>query len=409
MVRTYPLHLSPKQAQRCADIRREAGACWTKTVELARDHYKKTRKWIAEGELKSLLKGQFTLHSQTVQALVEKYIANRETTATLRRQGHTDIKYPYKPKNYQTPTWKRSGIEISGSRIIVKMARGQKPLILPHPVPGIDPLLAELTWENGTYYLHLTVEQSKPEPIQGERIAAIDLGEIHAVTITDASESLVVSGRQIRSVKRYRNKRVSDIQKAMSRSKKGGRKWKKLMRAKHRVQARTEAQLQNLHHQVTAKVRAHCVQCGITKVVIGDPEGVQRDTRKGQPKRRRSRKVAQKLSQWEFGTTRQYLRYKLGSRNVEVFDESEAYTSQHCPACGHRHKPKRRIYHCYCGFTWHRDALGAWNILSRHLHGELVAGQKPGADHQIKYRHPYRWLWPVSRESVVAPTRASVA
>ena len=92
-----------------------------------------------------------------------------------------------------------------------------------------------------------------------------------------------------------------------------------------------------------------------------------------------------------------------------VKDENEAYTSQTCPVCGHRHKPKDRNFRCKCGFSWHRDVLGAWNIRSRHLHGELVVGATPKADHIIKYRHPYRWLTPRERESIVAQTGALVA
>ncbi|MCL5045503.1 MAG: transposase [Actinobacteria bacterium] len=271
VVQIYPLRLPQKQAQRCAEVRREAGACWNRIVELAQEHYRAAKTWIGEGELKVKVKRTFKLHSQTVQALVEKYVANRETTTALRRQGRTEIKYPYRHKAHQTPAWKRQGFEVKGNRLVLKLSRGQEPLVLPHPAPGVEPKLVELTWENGRYYLHLTVEQPKPQQIAGDRLAAVDLGEIHAITMTDESEALAVSGRLIRSVKRYRNKRVGAIQKAMGRCKKGSRKWKRLMRAKHRVQARTDAQLKNLHHQVTAKVVAHCIRRGITRVVIGNP------------------------------------------------------------------------------------------------------------------------------------------
>src|SRR6185437_15969781 len=113
-------------------------------------------------------------------------------------------------------TWKSQRIQVAGRRLILKMGRGE-PLVLPHPMPGLQPRQVELTWENGGYYLHLTVEVPKPAPIMGDRVAAIDLGEIHAVALTDESEAMVISGRQIRAVKQYRNKRVSDIQQALSR------------------------------------------------------------------------------------------------------------------------------------------------------------------------------------------------
>ena len=104
----------------------------------------------------------------------------------------------------------------------------------------------------------------KGSGFRGGATAAADLGEIHAVTVTDDSEALVISGRLIHSVKRYRNKRISAIQEALSRCKRGSRNWRKLMRARHRVQAKTEAQLRNLHHNVTARVVQLCGERGVT-------------------------------------------------------------------------------------------------------------------------------------------------
>ena len=50
---------------------------------------------------------------------------------------------------------------------------------------------------------------------------------------------------------------------------------------------------------------------------------------------------------------------------VEVIDES--YTSQTCPKCCNRKKPNNREYTCKCGFTYHRDGVGAINIRQKYL------------------------------------------
>ena len=55
----------------------------------------------------------------------------------------------------------------------------------------------------------------------------------------------------------------------------------------------------------------------------------------------------------------------LGATTVELQDE--AYTSQTCPACGERHKPTGREYRCKCGFRYHRDGVGSWNIRAKYL------------------------------------------
>ena len=43
------------------------------------------------------------------------------------------------------------------------------------------------------------------------------------------------------------------------------------------------------------------------------------------------------------------------------------YTSQTCPSCGDKHKPSNREYKCKCGFTYHRDGVGAINIRQKYL------------------------------------------
>ena len=74
-------------------------------------------------------------------------------------------------------------------------------------------------------------------------------------------------------------------------------------------------------------------------------------------------KSNQKLHQWAFARIAQKICYKAELAGIKVVSESEAYTSQTCPKCGHRKKPKNRNYHCkQCDFRYHRDGVGAINI-----------------------------------------------
>ena len=108
----------------------------------------------------------------------------------------------------------------------------------------------------------------------------------------------------------------------------------------------------------------------IKHVYIGDVEGVQRNTRKNK-KKRKSRNVNQKLSNWNFGLLVRYLEYKLKLKGIEVEKISEAYSTQTCPVCGQRHKSTGRNYRCKCGYTAHRDIHGAMNILSLGLYKDI--------------------------------------
>jgi putative transposase len=84
---------------------------------------------------------------------------------------------------------------------------------------------------------------------------------------------------------------------------------------------------------------------------------------------------------------RQYVEYKAKAEGITVELEDEAYTSQTCPNCTHRHKPKGRTFRCpACGFQAHRDVVGQINILSVYQHGEPGKLPTPAT---IKHRIPY--------------------
>jgi putative transposase len=73
------------------------------------------------------------------------------------------------------------------------------------------------------------------------------------------------------------------------------------------------------------------------------------------------------------------LTYKAERMGMEVALQEESYTSKTCPVCGHKRKskPLGRVFHCTnkkCGFTWHRDGVGACNIRSKYLDCGPVVG-----------------------------------
>ncbi|MFY9223818.1 MAG: zinc ribbon domain-containing protein [Blastocatellia bacterium] len=69
-----------------------------------------------------------------------------------------------------------------------------------------------------------------------------------------------------------------------------------------------------------------------------------------------------------------YLKYKLAAFGIELESFNESYTTKTCPACGHKHKPINRQYHCpKCKFVGIRDEVGAINLLNKYLNkGEIL-------------------------------------
>jgi putative transposase len=93
------------------------------------------------------------------------------------------------------------------------------------------------------------------------------------------------------------------------------------------------------------------------------------------------------VSRWNHGKIRRYVEYKTEAKGIAVTLVEERHTTQACPNCSHRHKPKGRIYRCpACGFQAHRDVVGQINILSRFKKGDV--GRLP-APPTVKYRIPH--------------------
>ncbi|MDA8211428.1 MAG: transposase, partial [Clostridia bacterium] len=136
-------------------------------------------------------------------------------------------------------------------------------------------------------------------------------------------------------------------------------------------------QQQDILHKMSRKFAAWADEQQVKTVVVGDVEGVQRNTssrKKDNPKKkRRTRQQNQRLSQWPFGLLIMLLSYKLASLGIELTKIDESYTTQTCPVCGRKKKVAGRTYKCYCGYSMHRDIHGARNILAKHKYGEIRA------------------------------------
>ena len=88
VVRLVPLWgLSATTLSRCQALRAEAGRLWTDLVRRHADARAQHGQWLSAGDLEHATKGgQYALHSQSVQALCQKFAANVATATELRKQ-----------------------------------------------------------------------------------------------------------------------------------------------------------------------------------------------------------------------------------------------------------------------------------------------------------------------------------
>ena len=235
--------------------------------------------------------------------------------------------------------------------------------------------MVEIGWKKTGGYEIRAVYEVQTEPPLGNGVAAIDQGELRTATVYDGERSTIYSGRLVRSKSRYRAKVIAKLEAKIAKTRKGNghqkssRRRKKLIRAKRRVTRRIDNQIRDIQHKQSTHLVSTLHNQGVQTVVIGDIRDIRKSMRYGA-------KANQKLHGWSFGKFRQMVTYKSQRLGMQAVLMDEAYTSQTCPQCAERSKPRGRTYRCKCGYVCDRDAVGAINIRANYLDsfGKPVVG-----------------------------------
>src|SRR5713101_649738 len=172
------------------------------------------------------------------------------------------------------------------------------------------------------------------------------------------NEPLVLNWRLLRSKRQYQNKLKAKLSAKIDvKKKKGSRRRKKLIASKKRQLKKLKNQIKDVEHKQTSKLITTLHQAGVQTLVIGDVRDIRQDNDVGPTNN-------QKIHQWSAGSIRFKLTYKAERLGMDVALQAEHYTSRTCPGCGHvRSKVKGRVFRCpKCGWTYHRDGVGAMNI-----------------------------------------------
>lgn len=374
LVEKLPLRLKPHEEELARSLQRESAKVWNTVMTIHRLFWIKYGIWIDEATMKEFLKGRFSVHSQDVQAIIETYYECWERTKKLHEEGHTEWRYPWRLKRFFTSTWKVTGITVEDGYLRLSNGWKKPPLKikLPARLKGSEIKQVQLVWHRNGYWLHIAVVKPALEKVQGDAVAAVDPGEVQALTLTDGREALVISGRHLRSLHRLRNKTLRKFHKAISRTQKGFNRRKKLLKAKYRFLNWIETQISHAEHAVTKIAADWCLGRGIKKVYIGNPQGVREQDC--------GRYHNQRMGQWSFGRLRDLLEYKLKRHGITLEKIEERGTSGTCPLCGKYTKQTGRVYRCgnkECGFSGiHRDVIGATGILDLAVNGRFTPGRK---------------------------------
>jgi putative transposase len=353
-VRIYRLdNLPPSVSHRLREAQMEAARVWNLCREIHREARQQGTRWPNRDDLQKATQGRFALHSQTVQMICHAFLANVETTRQVKKQN-LRMRYPYKEKRFYPLLWPAQAVCVEHGRVVLPMGRGRPSIVLKLSILE-NAGSCKIVWNDG-YELHVSVPVEPAGEAPGAARATADLGQIHQAAVTTSTgDALVVSGRGIRTAKRWLNKALGELARKRARCKKGSRRWRNLQRARAKVSARVERQVRDLRHKGTRKVVEFCQHHKVGTLYIGNPDGVRNSSA--------GRHHNQRMSQWEYGRDIDYPRHKCEQSRIVCFTGTERGTSSRCPECGHRQRPKGREWVCgACGFRGHRDVVGSANM-----------------------------------------------
>lgn len=190
-------------------------------------------------------------------------------------------------------------------------------------------------------------------------IMGVDLGiKIPAVCKTkDGHVKFVGNGRMNKYKRRYHQTR----RKALGKDKK--------LNAIKASKNKEQRWMQNQDHQISRTIINYAIQHNVGIIRLEQLTNIRKTTRN-------SRKNNKSLHNWSFYRLAEYIKYKAAHAGIAVEDVNPAYTSQTCPNCKTKNKCKDRTYLCSdCGYTSHRDIVGAHNIIN----APMACGQSKSA------------------------------
>ncbi len=394
------------------ELRLEAGRIWSDSLNLFFNLLKQDGKPPKKSLIQKLIKSSL-LHSQTTQAIQDRLFGALKSFFKNKKQNPSAK--PPKPRRFYNLIWKNQAIRYQNGKIILPLARATG-IKLSIPLRkrkrewleellrnGAEIRQAEIVFKAFEYRLILLVKETvEINPPDRNKVVALDLGEIHPFVSFDGKEVLIWNGRLLRSYKQLRLKLIALKQKLLAKKQKGSRRWRRIKRSFERQIAKVERKIEDLEHKLTKAFVRYCKAKGIGKVVIGKVKGIRE-------RAKYNKNANQKIHlMWRFGKLLQKLKYKLEGEGIVVVEEDESYTTQLCPVCGNKHKPKDRNYICpKCGFSYHRDGVGAINLFKRFMEkvsGSVIELPVDGLTRPQGVRYSLSssgWVIPIPRNSLL--------
>ncbi|MCU0546960.1 MAG: transposase [Oscillatoriaceae cyanobacterium Prado104] len=298
------------------------------------------------------LRSQFGLSSNLAVRACARVGANRKTAKLkgkpVKAFQPTSADYDARIFAFREKDWTVS-LTLMNGRHHIKMNVGQYQT---GKLKGKKPTSAQLCkHRDGSYYIHIQVKDTPPEPIKSKRALGVDLGR---TDIAVTSEGQKWSGKDITAVRnRYARTRASLQAKATKGTRSTRRRCRNILK---RLSGRERRYQAHQNHVISKTIIQQARLCNAI-VAIEDLTGI-REQINQMP---RSKTERRRSNSWAFYQLRQFLTYKGIGAGVEVIAINPRYTSQTCHKCLQIHPTRGESYRSgksfkcgHCG--WHGDA-----------------------------------------------------
>src|SRR5690349_10621125 len=126
-VHIYRLQLNKRLFAVLQDAQMEAAKVWNLCVEIHKQARMSHTKWPGRNELQKATKGQFALHSQSVQMVVHAFLANMETNRKLfKPHQEMKMKYPGRKNRFFPVKCPARAVKKNPGRVFLPRGNGRK-------------------------------------------------------------------------------------------------------------------------------------------------------------------------------------------------------------------------------------------------------------------------------------------
>ncbi len=262
--------------------------------------------------------------------------------------------------------WNNQNWRMAGETLVVPVSQGGKvqqiSIRCAPRTPEGTPGLLRIKRKRGKWVAEVASTLPEPEPTSGERIMGVDLGiKVPAVVhIIGKGHRFFGNGRMQRAKRRQFYAHRKALQKATK------------VRAVRKSQGKEQRWMSDINHKLAHQIISLAHEQGVGTIRMEHLAGIRDRTRQRTARKSRGamkskvRKNNRLIATWTFHQLATFIAYKAERAGIAVEWVDPAHTSQRCPACFRLNKADDRHYVCAeCGWTGHRDAVGAINISRR--------------------------------------------